>query len=261
MRKCLLCSALLCSALLCSALLCSALLKGPLSSEDALWSSSLVVRAISQQYPERQEWPDRNELLVHEVFLRERQAFHEGPSLLHVLAVQEEDDALAVAAREPLLNLALKVQGNGRTNFRGHDFHDLLGSNSRFWRKDSQHGGDLGLRRCGLASRHGRQDRFAHRHCSAPLIPYGIWILLWYQWVPRSSLDAREGKRLPHAEKSSQKTESSRKLTNRKDVVLYGTRIVQETGWLRHRCQNAARKAAMKPRCASASLTRPLRRS
>src|SRR6516225_11099388 len=87
-------------------------------------SSSLVVRAISQQYPERQEWPDRNELLVHEVFLRERQAFHEGPSLLHVLAVQEEDDALAVAAHEPLLNLALEVQGDGRTNFRGHDFHD-----------------------------------------------------------------------------------------------------------------------------------------
>src|SRR5215469_15595918 len=45
------------------------------------WPSSLIGWAISQQYPERQEWPDRNELFVHEVFLRERQAFDEGPSL------------------------------------------------------------------------------------------------------------------------------------------------------------------------------------
>src|ERR1700676_4457718 len=99
-------------------------------------SGSLVGRAIAQQDPERQEWPDRNELLVHEVFLRERQAFDEGPSLIHVLAVQYEDDAPAVAAREPLLNLAVEIQGNGRTNFGGHDFHDLRGRNSRFWRID-----------------------------------------------------------------------------------------------------------------------------
>ena len=55
---------------------------------DSPWPSSLIGWAISQQYAERQEWPDRNELLVHEVFLRERQAFDEGPSLRHVLAVQ-----------------------------------------------------------------------------------------------------------------------------------------------------------------------------
>src|SRR5258706_14611448 len=78
----------------------------PRSAErgDAPSPCSLIGWAISQQYPERQEWPDRNELLVHEVFLRERQAFHEGSRLRHVLAVQQEDDALAVAAREPLLN-------------------------------------------------------------------------------------------------------------------------------------------------------------
>jgi hypothetical protein len=55
---------------------------------DAPWPSSVIGRAISQQYSERQEWPDRNELLVHEVFLRERQVFNEGPGLRHVLAVQ-----------------------------------------------------------------------------------------------------------------------------------------------------------------------------
>src|SRR6516164_2545067 len=35
----------------------------------------------------------------------------------------------------------------------------------------------------------------------------------------------------------------------------------REAEWLGHRCQNAARKAATKPRCASAFLRRPLRRS
>src|ERR1700675_1602908 len=157
------------------------------------WPSSLIRRAISQQYAERQEWPDRNELLVHEVFLRERQAFDEGPGLRHVLAVQQEDDALAVAAREPLLNFAVEIQGNGRTNFSGHDFHDLLGRNPRFWRKDRQHAGDLRLRRCGLPLRHGRQDRrerqqqvqHFHLHCSAPLISREI-IMCWYRWVPHT---------------------------------------------------------------------------
>src|SRR5690242_16030852 len=57
------------------------------------WPGSLIGRAISQQNTERQEWPDRKELLVHQVFLRERQAFDEGPGLRHVLAVQYEDDA------------------------------------------------------------------------------------------------------------------------------------------------------------------------
>src|ERR1700751_6134697 len=78
---------------------------------------SLIGRAISQQHSERQEWPDRNELLVHEVCLREGQASDESPSLLHVLAVQYENDAPAVAAHVPLLNLAVEIQGNGRTNF------------------------------------------------------------------------------------------------------------------------------------------------
>jgi AcrR family transcriptional regulator len=45
----------------------------------------LIGWAISQEYPERQEWTDRDELLVHEVFLRERQAFDEGPSLLRLI--------------------------------------------------------------------------------------------------------------------------------------------------------------------------------
>src|SRR5882762_2204885 len=158
----------------------------PRSAErgDAPSPCSLIGWAISQQYPERQEWPDRNELLVHEVFLRERQAFHEGSRLRHVLAVQQEDDALAVAAREPLLNLAVEIQGNGRTNFGGHDFHDLLDRNPQFWRKDRQHAGDLGLRWCGLALRHRRQDRRERQqreghcnvHCSAPF-ESSRWVL------------------------------------------------------------------------------------
>src|SRR5215471_10467797 len=147
------------------------------------WPSSLIGRAVSQQYPERQEWPDRNELLVHEVFLRKRQAFHGGPSLLHILTVQQEDDTLAVAAREPLLNLALEIQGNGRTNFGGHDFHDLLESNPRFWRDDRQHAGDFGLRWCGLPLRYWRQVGHLGVHRSAPLIPHGT-LCCWYHWVP-----------------------------------------------------------------------------
>src|SRR5882762_5582884 len=196
----------------------------PRSAErgDAPSPCSLIGWAISQQYPERQEWPDRNELLVHEVFLRERQAFHEGSRLRHVLAVQQEDDALAVAAREPLLNLPVEIQGNGRTNFGGHDFHDLLYSNPRFWRKDRQHAGDLGLRRRGLASRHGRQDRrqtqhqvgHFHPHCSTPFDSSWNLDLSWYHWVPRANLDARERKKLrPRI----------------KIMVLYGTSVHRET--------------------------------
>ena len=52
---------------------------------DTPWPGSLIGWAISQEYPERQEWTDRDELLVHEVFLRERQAFDEGPSLLRLI--------------------------------------------------------------------------------------------------------------------------------------------------------------------------------
>src|SRR6266853_6483970 len=166
----------------------------PRSAErgDAPSPCSLIGWAISQQYPERQQWPDRNELLVHEVFLRERQALDEGPGLRRVLAVQYEDDAPTVAAREPLLNLAVEIQGNGRTNFGGHDFHDLLDRDPRFWRKDRQHAGDLGLRGCGLTLRHGRQDGRARQqqvehfnlHCSAPLISREIF-MCWYHPVPR----------------------------------------------------------------------------
>jgi len=55
---------------------------------------------------------------------------------------------------EPLLNLAVEIQGTSH-EFRRHDFHDLLGVKPRFWRKDRQHAGDLGLRRCGLARARG----------------------------------------------------------------------------------------------------------
>jgi hypothetical protein len=112
---------------------------------------SLIFGVISQEHPEGQERPDRNELFVHKVCLRERQALDEGPSLRFILAVQEEDDALAVAAHEPLLILAVEIQGKGGTNFGGHETHDLLGSNTRFWCKGGQHAGDRGLR-YGLAS-------------------------------------------------------------------------------------------------------------
>src|ERR1700693_3938921 len=86
-----------------------------------------------------------------------------------------------------------KIQGHGRTNFGGHDFHDLLDRNPRFWRKDRQHAGDLGLRWCGLTLRQGRQDRrerqqqvrHFHLHCSAPLIPREN-IMFWYHWVPHT---------------------------------------------------------------------------
>src|SRR6266849_4576261 len=178
---------------------CAVSHQSPLNRGTPPWPRSLIGRAISQQYPEGQEWPDRNELFVHEVFLRERQAFDEGPSLRHVLAVQYEDDALAVAAREPLLNLAVEIQGNGRTNFGGHDFHDLLYSNPRFWRKDRQHAGDLGLRRRGLALRQRRQDRRERQqqeghfnlHCSAPF-DSSRWILRGTTGYHGASLDARE---------------------------------------------------------------------
>jgi hypothetical protein len=36
----------------------------------ATWPSSHIGWVISQQDPERHEWPDWNELLVHKVFLR-----------------------------------------------------------------------------------------------------------------------------------------------------------------------------------------------
>src|SRR5260370_11877352 len=107
-------------------------------------------------------------LSVRELSTGKMRVLDEGPSLYRVLAIQYEDHALAVAARKPLLNFAVEIQGNGRTNFGGHDFHDLLDRNPRFWRKDRQHAGDLWLRGCGLALRQGRQDHRERQHQQGP---------------------------------------------------------------------------------------------
>src|SRR5579859_4612450 len=83
-----------------------------------------------------------------------------------------------------------------------------------------------------------------------------IGVLLWYPRVPHTSKTQERGE--------SFRTRSFFLSAGRTQASSLWYYTVPETsrrgGWLRHRRQNAVRKAGTKPRCASASLRRPLRR-
>jgi hypothetical protein len=48
--------------------------------------------------------------VIHQLFLRERQSFHNGSCIVLGLSVDQEDDAFAIAARIPLSDFPVEVE-------------------------------------------------------------------------------------------------------------------------------------------------------
>ena len=72
-------------------------------------SPLLLSRPSAHQCPQRHQGPDGNVLVIHQMFLRERQRFHDGAGLVLGLRVHHEDDALAIAARIPPADFPVEV--------------------------------------------------------------------------------------------------------------------------------------------------------
>src|SRR5260370_14808335 len=68
----------------------------------ALPRGESLLRTWAYQCPQRHQGSDANVLVIHQLFLRERQRFHNGSRLVLGLRVDQEDDAFAIAARIPL---------------------------------------------------------------------------------------------------------------------------------------------------------------
>ena len=54
--------------------------------------------------------------VIHQLFLGERQRFHNGSRLVFGLGFDQEDDAFAIAARIPLADLPVEVEFHGFPN-------------------------------------------------------------------------------------------------------------------------------------------------
>src|SRR6516165_7238930 len=61
----------------------------------------LLALGIGDEQAEWQEWTDCDVLVVHDIFLGQRQAVHDRVRLGDVPSVQQEDGAAAIAARIP----------------------------------------------------------------------------------------------------------------------------------------------------------------
>src|SRR5262249_29987703 len=78
------------------------------------------------QCPQRHQRSDGDVLVIHQLFLRERQRFHDGSRLVLGLGVDQEDNALAIAARIPLADFPVEVELHGCPNLCRYNIHDLL---------------------------------------------------------------------------------------------------------------------------------------
>src|SRR5205823_14120418 len=96
-----------------------------LAERDSLLRS-WAHRSWSHQGPQRHQGSDGNIVVIHQVFLRERQRFHKGSRLVHGLRVHQEDDAFAIAARIPLTDLPVEIELHGCPNLCRHEGDDLL---------------------------------------------------------------------------------------------------------------------------------------
>jgi hypothetical protein len=85
-----------------------------------------LLRYWTHQCPEGHQRSDGNVLVIHQVFLRERQRFHKGSRLVHGRRVHQEDDAFAIAARIPLADLPVELELHSCPNLCRYDSHDLL---------------------------------------------------------------------------------------------------------------------------------------
>src|SRR6266436_6307206 len=85
-----------------------------------------LLRSWTHQCPQRHQGSDGNILVIHQLFLRERQRFHNGSCLVLGLRVDQEDDAFAIAARIPLADFPVEVELHSRPNPCRYDGQDLL---------------------------------------------------------------------------------------------------------------------------------------
>src|SRR5262250_3267855 len=66
------------------------------------------LRSAAHQRPQRHQGSDGNVLVIHQLFLREGQRFHQGSCLLLGLRLDHEDDAFAIAPRIPLADFPVE---------------------------------------------------------------------------------------------------------------------------------------------------------
>ena len=89
--------------------------------------------------------------MIHQLFLREGQCFHNGSRLVLGLCIDQEDDAFAIAARVPLANLPIEVELHSCPNLFRYHGHDLLRGYARLGSLNDQHGGSFGYSYAGHA--------------------------------------------------------------------------------------------------------------
>src|SRR5262249_27498701 len=92
-----------------------------------------------------------NVLVIHQLFLRERQRFHDGSGLVLGLRVDQEDDAFAIAARIPLADLPIEIELHICPDLLRYDGHDLLRGYARLGSQNDEHFGGFRYRHAGHA--------------------------------------------------------------------------------------------------------------
>src|SRR5215467_5613945 len=85
-----------------------------------------LLRSWAHQCPQRHQRSDRNVLVIDQMFLRERQRFHEGSRLVLGLRIHQKDDAFAIAARIPLADFPVEIKLHSCPNLFRYRGHDLL---------------------------------------------------------------------------------------------------------------------------------------
>src|SRR5579863_3185922 len=78
------------------------------------------------QCPQRHQRPNRDVLVIHQLFLRQRQRFHNRSCLVLGLHLHQKDDAFAIAARIPLADFPVQVELDSCPNLFRYNGHDLL---------------------------------------------------------------------------------------------------------------------------------------
>src|SRR6185312_4714271 len=114
--------------------------------------SRTLLCAWSYQHPERCQGANGNVLVVHQVFFSEWQRFHDGLCFVLRLRIDDEDNALAIAARVPFADSAIEVELHGRADLGRHHGHDLLKGHTLPGSFDDQHGSGFWHRDAGQGS-------------------------------------------------------------------------------------------------------------
>jgi len=87
---------------------------------------------IGHEQAERQEWTDRNVLVIHEIFLAQRKAFHDRVRLGDIPRIQQEDNSATIATRIPFTNPPIEIELHGRPDFSWHDGYHLFACDAAF---------------------------------------------------------------------------------------------------------------------------------